>query len=137
MEIIKPTNGIFFTVENLNDNIFSKKLLGDCIAFTSEDGKVFSPIDGEIIMAYPTGHAFAIKNNDIKLLIHVGLSSITLKGKGFISFVDVKTRVNKGDRIVEFDKRILKKHNINDVVILTLTSNHNFVVKDKIEIVEK
>ena len=137
MDIVKPVNGEIFDVETLNDNIFAKKLLGDCIAFKSNDGKVYAPIDGTIIMTYPTSHALAIKNEDIKLLIHIGINSATLNGKGFITFAELNKKVKKGDLLVEFNKKVLYENNINDSVMLTLTSSHKFIVDDTIQIVSK
>ena len=80
-------------ITEVPDPVFAQKMMGDGFAIIPEEGKLVSPVEGEIIQVFPTKHAFGIKSGDIELLIHVGLETVAMKGEGF----DVK--VSAGDKI--------------------------------------
>ncbi|WP_314039224.1 PTS glucose transporter subunit IIA, partial [Gemella morbillorum] len=80
-------------ITEVPDPVFAQKMMGDGFAIIPEEGKLISPVAGEIIQVFPTKHAFGIKAGEVELLIHVGLETVSMKGEGF----DVK--VSAGDRV--------------------------------------
>lgn len=84
--------------------------MGDGIAMSSEDGKIYAPFDGEIQMLFQTGHAVALKSNDgAEVLIHVGIDTVKLNGDGFFPKVKVGDKVSKGQLLLEFDRKSLEE----------------------------
>ncbi len=123
----KPVNGDLIDINKLPDKVFSEKMLGDTIAYKPKKGVVYSPIDGEITMLFPTGHALGLKHESgLEILIHIGINSVNLNGSGFKSLVKINDKVKKGEELITFDLALLAKENINDSVIVILTSGGKF-----------
>ncbi|MDV3427684.1 MAG: PTS glucose transporter subunit IIA, partial [Bacillota bacterium] len=99
-----PICGKVIGLIELNDYLFNKKLMGDGAAIIPSDNTVYSPADGEINLIYETKHALGIKTFDgIQIIIHIGLDTARLQGKGFTLFVSCGDLVKKGDKILSFD----------------------------------
>ena len=114
-------NGTIIPLENVHDNMFSAKLMGEGIAIESSDGKYYSPADGVVTMVFPTKHALGIKTNKgLELLLHVGIDTVNLKGEGFVSHVDVGQKVSSGDLLLEADLQLIKEKGYNTESILCI-----------------
>ena len=101
---IAPVSGRVVPITELEDKVFSSKAMGDGVAFDPTDGKVYAPYSGEITVAFPTGHAYGIKTADGKeILIHIGMDTVELDGKGFKAFVKQGDIVKQGDLLTEVD----------------------------------
>ena len=97
-----------FDVENINDKIFNTKVLGDGFAIEIEGNEILAPTNGKIINIYDTEHAFIIEDNyKHNILVHVGLGTVGLNGKGIKLFKKVGDEVKKGEKIGEIDKKII------------------------------
>ncbi len=71
-------------IEQVEDETFASKILGDGFAVELTDGEVIAPFDGEVTAAFPTGHAYGLKREDgLECLIHIGLDTVELNGAGF------------------------------------------------------
>ena len=106
--VTSPVTGKIIPVEEVKDQVFSQKILGDGVAIIPENGNVCSPVSGEIISVAETLHAFGIKCDcGVEILIHIGIDSISLDGIGYTSCVKVGERVEAGQPIctVELDIR--------------------------------
>lgn len=104
MEVKAPMNGCAVPLSDVNDDVFSKGVLGQGMAIMPEEGKVYAPIDGEISIFFETGHAIGIKSRQgIDLLIHVGIDTVNLQGKYFYPKVKVGDKVKCGELLLEFD----------------------------------
>lgn len=102
-------------------------MMGDGVAFEFEGDMVCAPCDGEITVIAETKHAFGIKgNNGVEILIHIGLDTVNLKGKGFDVKVKVGSKVKCGEPLVALDRKVFEENNINLVTPLILT-NYNDV----------
>ncbi|MCC8125944.1 MAG: PTS glucose transporter subunit IIA [Clostridiales bacterium] len=100
-------NGAIIPLEQVPDKTFSEKLLGDGVAIIPSDGMVVSPAKGKIIVIAETKHACAIETDDgAELLIHIGLETVGLGGKGFESLVKVGDRVDVGMPICRIDRTL-------------------------------
>ncbi|EMP0350074.1 TPA: PTS glucose transporter subunit IIA [Clostridioides difficile] len=104
---VSPAKGKIVALENVPDETFSKKMLGDGFAIDIIDGKIVSPISGKLETVFSSGHAFGIKGTNGEVLIHVGIDTVALNGDGFDVAVKQGDMVKQGDVLVNVDlKRI-------------------------------
>lgn len=122
-EVIKsPLSGEILDLEKLKDDAFSSGAMGKGIAIIPNEGKVVSPVDGEISMVFPTSHAIGIKSDEgTEILIHVGMDTVQLDGKGFTSHVKKGDKVKAGDLVLEFDINTIEEagYDVTTPVIIT------------------
>ena len=99
-----PVSGRIMPVTEVADQVFSSKAMGDGIAIDPTEGKIYAPFSGEITVAFPTGHAYGIKAaNGKEVLIHIGMDTVELEGKGFKPCVKQGDIVKQGDLLTEVD----------------------------------
>ncbi len=114
--IAAPLNGKCVPLDQVPDPVFSDKVLGDGAAIIPVDGKVYSPVDGEISTVAETLHAYGFTaDNGLELLVHVGLDTVALKGAGFVAHVKEGDKVKVGDLIAEVDLNLLVSKGINPI----------------------
>lgn len=114
LEIKAPISGKAVPLSEVPDPVFSEKMMGDGLAIIPAEGKIYSPVNGEIIMVSATKHAYGILADDgTELLIHFGLETVELNGEGFNVLVKSGDKVKVGDIISEVDYEKLKEKNIN------------------------
>lgn len=119
--IVSPMSGKLVPLEEVPDAVFSEKILGDGMAVMPETGKITSPVNGTIISVAETLHAYNIESDDgLKILIHVGLETVGLKGEGFSVKVKEGDKVRVGDVIGGVDLSLLKSKNINPITSVIL-----------------
>ena len=98
------------------DPVFSQKIVGDGMAVIPSEGKLLSPVDGEIISVADTKHAYGLRTAEgLELLIHVGLETVHLNGECFQVFVKPGDKVKAGDLLAEVDLAYLKERGINPI----------------------
>lgn len=125
--LTSPVNGSSFELTKVHDEVFASLGLGEGVAFNSNDGKVFSPVDGVVRVAYPTGHAIGIASNDgVEVLLHIGINTVELQGKYFKSHVTQGMRVKKGDLLVEFDQVAVEQAGYETPVMLIITNTDSY-----------
>lgn len=130
-----PVKGTAIDLTSVNDQVFSQLTMGDGIAIEPSEGKVFSPVDGIVRVAYETGHAIGITGEDgEEILIHIGIDTVKLNGKYFTSHVSQGMKVKKGDLLVEFDLDKIKAAGYDPTVMMIVTKTDNLkeVVADKL-----
>ena len=107
---IAPMSGRLFAIEEIDDQGFASKSMGDGIAIELRDGVVVAPFSGTVEAAFPTGHAYGIAcDNGRELLIHLGMDTVELQGKGFTARVQQGDRVRQGDVLAEVDVDYVKR----------------------------
>lgn len=127
VSILQPVLGEVVPLCEVPDEVFSTKTLGDGFAIIPKEGKVFSPFDGTVSMVFPTKHALGIRNNEgVELLIHIGLDTVDLAGKGFETFVSEGDGIQKGQLLVEFDLAEIDKHKLNNIVSIVVTNIEDY-----------
>lgn len=131
MKVYSPSNGKRKLIEEVNDEVFSQKMMGDGIAISSSDGIVCSPIDGKVTMVFPTNHAVGLRSNDgIEILVHIGVDTVELGGEGFTGFVSEGDKVNVGSKLVEFDlEKVSSSYDSEVIMIVTNTDSFSKIVK--------
>lgn len=124
--------GTTLAIEEVNDAVFSSKSMGDGIAIVPKNGKIFSPIDGEIISVFPTKHAIGIRSkNGLEFLIHVGIDTVNLNGVGFDVLVKEGQKVKQGQNICNFDFETFKEKGLDITTILVITNKQDEIVMKK------
>jgi len=99
-----PMEGQTIEITKVKDPTFAQKILGKGIAVIPKEGKVVAPCDGYIEMVFDTKHAISMKTDGgVELLIHVGIDTVTLKGKYFRAHVEAGHHVEAGNLLLEFD----------------------------------
>ena len=125
---ISPMTGKLLKIEDIEDQVFASKTMGDGFAIELTEGLVRAPINGEIIMTFPTKHAYGLKGNDgTELLIHIGMDTVELQGKGFESFVQVGDQIKQGDKLVNVDIEYIKEHGKTLVSPVVFTSGQSVI----------
>lgn len=119
--IYAPVQGKCVDITKVNDIGFSSCSMGDGIVIIPKSNVIVSPCDGTLQMIFRTGHAFGIKaDNGLEILIHIGIDTVNLKGKGFTVLKKVNQRVKKGDPIIKIDLDMIKKdYDITTMLIVT------------------
>ena len=115
--IAAPLSGKVIPLSEVNDEVFSKKIMGEGAAIVPDDGDVSAPFDGVVNTVFPTRHAIGLTNdNGVEVIIHIGLDTVELNGEGFEAFVKDGDRVRKGDRLIRFDRSAIqeKGYDLND-----------------------
>lgn len=111
-----PVSGHIVALDQVPDPVFSGKALGDGVAIVPTDGKIYSPVNGEIATVAATKHAFGFSSEEgLDILVHVGLETVALDGEGFTVHVNEGDKVKAGDLIAEVDLALLKKKEINPI----------------------
>lgn len=120
--LLAPVSGKSISIENVEDDTFSKKIMGDGIAFIPSNGVLVSPCDGTISMIMEESkHAIGINSKDgVQLLLHVGLDTVNLKGQGFELMTSVGQNVKAGDELIHFNKEFIEGQDISVTTILVI-----------------
>ena len=102
--LLAPVSGVIYPLERVPDPVFSQKLAGDGISIDPTDNVLRAPCPGEILQRHAAGHAVTLKAaGGVEVLMHVGIDTVSLKGKGFTSRAQVGDKVDTGAPLIEFD----------------------------------
>ena len=122
--VFAPASGKVIPQEEIKDDTFAMGLPGKGIGILPSKRSIVAPFDGTIIMAARTGHAVAVQNAaDVKVLIHVGIETMELEGKGFQMLVSEGEHVKKGQKLIDADLKFLTEKGYDTTVSLFIT-NH-------------
>lgn len=126
--LITPISGKLIALSKSEDEAFASGALGEGIAIIPREGLVVSPIDGIITTLFPTLHAIGITgDNGIEMLIHVGINTVQLDGKGFKAYIQEGDRVKKGDKLVTFDMELIKNSGYSLTTPVLITNPEEFL----------
>ncbi|WP_195972640.1 PTS trehalose transporter subunit IIBC [Clostridium thermobutyricum] len=126
-KIYSPVKGKLVKLEDSNDETFASKMLGEGIAIEPIKGKIISPADGVISMIFRTKHALSLTTNKgVELLIHVGIDTVGMNGRGFDSLVKVGDTVKLGDELLNFDIDLIRKEAVSTTVFMVVANTDKF-----------
>ena len=127
IEIFCPVEGEVIAANEINDPTFAEEMIGKTVGIKPTDGKVYAPFNGEVLVAFDTKHAVAIKSEDgIELMIHFGLDTVKMNGEPFEMNVKVGDKINKGDVIMKADLSKIDAAGFDTVVPVVITNPDEF-----------
>ncbi|WP_318617187.1 PTS glucose transporter subunit IIA [Sporosarcina sp. YIM B06819] len=128
LEIFAPVNGEIISLDQVPDPVFSQKMMGEGVAIMPTNGHIHAPVDGTVVLISDTKHAIALRTTDgTELLIHIGLETVSLQGKGFKVLVETGDQVSLGQSLIEVDWVYIGEHakSIITPIIITNSSDKN------------
>ena len=126
-----PIQGQMVPLEQVNDAVFSQKILGDGVAILPEEGKVFAPVSGVVSALFETKHAIGITSQDgVELLIHIGIDTVNLQGKYFTAHVNAGCEIKKGDLLISFDQKAIQKEGYDTITPVLVANMTQFTSLD-------
>lgn len=130
IEISSPMKGITIPLEDVKDEVFSNKSLGDGIAIIPTEGKIYAPEDCTVAAIFPTLHAIGLElYNGVEILIHVGINTVNLEGKYFQKFIEQGQTVKKGTKLISFDIDKIKSEDY-DITTPIVITNSEYKITD-------
>ena len=117
-----PVTGTVHPITEAPDEAFASKMMGDGFFIYPSVGEVLAPDDGEVVFVFDTKHAIGMKSADgTEYLLHIGVDTVSLGGKGFEVFVEAGQQVKKGDRLMTFDIDYIKENAKSDACLVIFT----------------
>lgn len=125
--LASPMIGKVVKLADVPDEVFASGAMGAGIAIDPTDGIVVAPANAEVTLLFPTKHAIGLKTEDgLELLIHVGMDTVSLAGKGFKSFVEAGDTVQAGQKLLEFDVNTIKEAGLPVIAPIVITNSADF-----------
>lgn len=126
-ELFAPLTGTLLPLSEAKDAAFAEGLMGKGVVIEPEHGEVVAPFTGTIMSFFPTKHAIGlVSDKGTELLIHVGIDTVQLQGQHFTAFAEQNTRVKKGDKLLAFDLRAIKKAGYSTQVPIIITNTQDY-----------
>ena len=121
-DIVALGNAAVVPIEKVSDPMFAQEMLGQTIAFDLYDGTVVCPCSGTLEVMYPTGHAFAVRcENGMGILVHIGIDTVRMKGKGFKVYAKQYDKVKAGQKLVDVNLDLVKDAGYDPVCMMIIT----------------
>lgn len=125
--LVSPEDGVAMPLSEVKDDVFSSGAMGKGIAIEPSTGILHAPADGKIIMTFKTGHAIGMKTNDgAEVLMHIGMDTVNLQGKGFKTLVKKDQAVKAGDELVKFNIDAIKKAGYSVTTPIVITNSKDY-----------
>ncbi|WP_195336290.1 beta-glucoside-specific PTS transporter subunit IIABC [Paraclostridium bifermentans] len=126
--VVSPIKGEVLNLSDIEDAAFSSGVLGQGVAIIPSDGKVVAPVDGVVTTLFPSLHAIGILSDEgIEVLIHIGLNTVQLEGRGFEACIKQGDRITKGQTILKFDIDVIKEAGYSVVTPIVVTNSSQFL----------
>ena len=130
--LLAPVSGVAVPLSDLPDPAFSEGMLGDGVAIDPEDGRFCSPCKGKVVGITDTAHAYNLLSEDgLELLLHIGIDTVELKGRGFSPKVKTGDSVEAGDLLAEVDLAVLREGGYSTLTPLILVNGEAANIRDK------
>ena len=125
--VTSPIRGRAVPLSEVKDQTFASGMLGPGLAVAPAEGPVVSPVDGEVLVAFPTGHAYGLRSaSGVELLIHVGMDTVELDGKHFSPKVKAGNKVRRGQVLVDVDWAAVKEAGYETVTPIVVSNAASF-----------
>ena len=138
--LLSPLAGEVVPLDSIEDQTFASGMMGKGLAIIPSEGILKSPIDGEVIALFPTGHAIGLRSDSgVEILIHIGMDTVQLNGRVFSTKVSVGDHVQKGQVLIEFEQDLIQSEGYSLVTPVLVTNWENFAdisIADSSQVVE-
>ncbi|MCM3511358.1 glucose PTS transporter subunit IIA [Carnobacterium inhibens] len=123
VQLSAVTDGLYVPLEDVNDDVFSTKMIGDGYAMKSTSGDIYSPVSGTVKTIFPTKHAVGlVTENGLEILVHMGIDTMSLNGEAFDIFVKVGESVTPKTKIAHINLEKIKQAQKDDTIIVVVTN---------------
>ena len=123
-EVYAPVEGEVIPLDEVDDAVFSEKILGDGVAVEPDKGEIYSPVKGTVSVVFPTKHVVGITTEEgANIILHIGIDTVELKGKGFDVKVEQGDKVEAGAVVDENKSPVYQKSTILSTVMVILEKN--------------
>lgn len=128
--ILLPLKGIVQPITELPDPVFAEKMMGDGVAIDPLDTVLYAPFAGKITQIHPSHHAVTLQNGDVEVLMHIGLDTVALKGRGFEIKAEEGDMVEAGQPLLSFDPDIIAREcvSVQSAIVITSGQEANVAV---------
>ena len=124
-----PVQGQLVSLDQINDEVFASQQMGKTLAIYPTEEQIVSPGNGQVTALYPTHHAIGLKlDNGAEILLHIGINTVELKGRGFETFVKAGERVRLGQKLLSFDKQIIQAAGYDPTVLVIVTNTAEMAI---------
>ena len=124
VELVAPVGGRVVALADVPDKVFASGALGQGVGLISTDARVLAPIEGTVVTAMASGHAYGIKSDQgVEVLVHIGIDTVQLDGKGFTPAVQRGQRVHPGDLLAEIDLKVINEAGYDPTTIVVVTNS--------------
>lgn len=128
--LVSPVKGTMIPTSEIKDATFAEEILGTTVAVEPEDGKITAPCDGEIMSIYDTGHAVCITSDSgAEILIHAGIDTVKMQGRGFKKLVSDGDKIHKGDVLIEMDLKQVASEGYETTTMMIVTNADEFEIE--------
>ncbi|WP_455451117.1 beta-glucoside-specific PTS transporter subunit IIABC [Streptococcus salivarius] len=126
-DLVSPISGQVISLADVADQAFASGAMGAGLAIEPSEEVVYAPADGEVAVVFPTGHAIGLTlKNGAEVLIHVGMDTVQLNGKYFISYVNVGDKIKAGQALLKFNRKAIEKEGYSLVTPVIVTNSSVF-----------
>lgn len=139
-KLYAPVNGQTLPLTEVKDEVFSSEAMGKGLAFVPSEGLLRAPADGTVVLVFPTGHAIGMQTAaGAEILMHIGMDTVNLQGKGFEILVEKGQAVKAGDPLVKFDLAAIKQAGYDPTMPMVVTNSVKYhevkaVAKDTVAV---
>ncbi|WP_303974284.1 sucrose-specific PTS transporter subunit IIBC [Streptococcus merionis] len=125
--VVSPVVGEVVALENVSDPVFSSGAMGKGLAVKPSEGVIYAPADAEVTIAFETGHAYGLKTaSGAEILIHVGIDTVSLNGRGFDMKVSAGDTVKAGDVLGYFDPAVITEAGLDTTTMVIITNTADY-----------
>lgn len=129
INLVAPLTGKVVPLNEVPDQVFSEKMMGDGVAIVPSNHAVYSPIDGEVVTVFQTKHAITLRSNEgVEILIHMGLDTVNLKGEGFEIKVSDGEKISKGKLLANFEINKIKESGYEVITPIIVLNGDQFEI---------
>lgn len=122
--ICAPASGKVVALTEVKDPVFAQGMLGQGAAIRPAGNVAYAPVSGVVTAVVGSKHAVAISGDSgAQVLLHVGVDTVCLKGRGFTTYVEKGDRVRAGEAVISFDPEVIRGCGLDDTVIVTVTNS--------------
>src|ERR1700761_5802442 len=134
IDLLAPMTGPVVPLANVPDPVFSGGMFGDGIGIDPLEGKLVAPCDGTVMHLAHTGHAVTITTEEgAEILLHIGIDTVELNGKGFAPMIEQGAQVRTGDVLIEFDQDVVARSAPSLVSVIAIANSDAFEIVKRAE----
>ena len=126
-EVVSPLAGQVKPLSQATDPVFSSGVMGQGVVIEPSQGELVSPVNGTVTVLFPTKHAVGIVSEEgVEMLMHIGMDTVSLDGKGFVAHVEQGDKVVVGQQLISFDMDVIKKASLVTETPVIITNQDDF-----------